>query len=36
LRAVEAVAAYYERYRELIDARIAANRPDLDSILSAA
>ncbi len=34
--AVEAAVAYYERYRVLIDARIAANRSDLDSILSTA
>ncbi|HSH81563.1 MAG TPA: hypothetical protein VLA19_23795 [Herpetosiphonaceae bacterium] len=34
LEAVEAAVAYYQRYRVLIDARIAANTPDLDAILS--
>ncbi len=36
VEAIEAALAYYRRYRELIDARIAANTPDHDSILSAA
>ncbi len=34
--AVQAAIAYYRRHRCRIDARIAANNPDLDSILDAA
>jgi uncharacterized protein (DUF433 family) len=34
--AVKAACAYYERHRALIDARLAANAPDVDPILSAA
>ncbi len=34
--AVEAARAYYQRHRALIDARIAANRPECDDRLDAA
>jgi uncharacterized protein (DUF433 family) len=36
LEAIEAALAYYERHREIIDARIAANRTEYDDILQSA
>ena len=36
VEAVEAAYAYYQRHRAVIDARIAANAPDADTVLSAA
>ena len=36
VEAVEAAVGYYQEYRALINARIAANTPDHDSILGAA
>ena len=36
LEAVEAAYAYYQRHRAVIDARIGANAPDADTILSGA
>ena len=36
IAAMEAAYAYYQRYRAVIDARIAANAPDADPILAGA
>ncbi len=36
VEAAEAAYAYYQRHQAVIDARVAANAPDIDTILSAA